>query len=109
LIPKPGLDTMHEEQLLDDGHILSGGLVIEADLTAGLREGGQLAGVVSKNLQQSRHLGEFVQVGDVSDVPFYNRLDVVACPSPATLFIFSPKHLRITANQHRAYKTIAYD
>jgi hypothetical protein len=41
--------------------------------------------MVSKNLEQSRHLGEFVQVSDVSDVPFYNRLDVVACPSPAAL------------------------
>jgi hypothetical protein len=34
LIPKPGFDPMSEEQLLDDGNILSGGLVIEADLTA---------------------------------------------------------------------------
>jgi hypothetical protein len=108
-ITKPGLDAMHEEELLEDGNVFPRGLVIKADLTAELREVGQLARVMSENLKQTRHLSEFIQVSDVSDVPFYNRLDVVACPNPATLLIFPSKHLGITSNQHRTYKIIADD
>src|SRR5260370_6967990 len=100
---------MHEEQLFGDGYVFCGGLGMGPDMTVELREVGQLARVMSENLEQTRHPSEFVQISDVSDVPFYNRFDVIACPGPATLLIFPPKHLRITANQHCTYKIIADD
>src|SRR6202022_2975647 len=93
----------------EDGDVFPRGLVIEADLTAELRKVGQLAGGVSESLEQTRHRGEFVQVSDVSNVPFYNRLDVVSCPSAAALLILPPKHLRVTSNQHCTYKIIGDD
>src|SRR6266478_8239915 len=50
-IAEPRFYATNQEQLLEDGYVLSCRFVIEANLTADLREVGQLTGVVSKNFK----------------------------------------------------------
>ena len=50
-IAEPRFQATNQEQLLEDGYVLSCRFVIETNLTADLREVGQLTGVVSKNFK----------------------------------------------------------
>ncbi len=50
LVPKPRFHPTNEKQLLQDGHVFPCGLVVKPNLAAYLREIGELARMVCKNL-----------------------------------------------------------
>jgi len=50
LVPKPRFHPTNEKQLLQDGDVFPCGLVVKPNLAAYLREIGELARMVCKNL-----------------------------------------------------------
>src|SRR5713101_5832788 len=99
-IAEPRFYATNQEQLLEDGYVLSCRFVIKTNLTADLREVGQLTGVVSKHFKDARHLVHLLYLGDIAHVALHDCVDVTASPRSAPLSIPSLNHLRVTAGEH---------
>src|ERR1700680_1836357 len=106
-IAEPRFYATNQEQLLEDGYVLSCRFVIETNLIADLREVGQLTGVVSKHSEEARHLVPLLHLGDIAHVALHDCLDVTASPRSAPLSISSLNHLWVTAGEHAVYQIIS--
>ena len=86
LVPEPGAQTTHEKQLLEDGDIAVGGLVIEAELATDLRKVEELGRQLDEDLDQPRHLSKLLDAGDLANIALDDGIDVGPAPvAPATL------------------------
>src|SRR5216684_4151519 len=106
-IAEPRFYATNQEQLLEDGYVLSCRFVIETNLTADLREVGQLTGVVSQHFKEARHLVHLLHLGDIAHVALHDCIDVTASPRSAPLSISSSNHLRIPTGEHCVYQIIS--
>src|SRR5258707_3744502 len=107
LVPKPRFHPTNEKQLLQDGDVFPCGLVVKPNLAAYLREIGELARMVCKNLQQTRHLVEFFHVGNLAHIPLHDGSYIIACPCLASFWISASQHFGVAANQHGLYEVFA--
>ena len=105
-IAEPGLEAADEKQLLENGHVFLGGLVVEAVLTADLREIRQLTRVVCQHSKEPWHLVEPFHVGDVADIALDDGPHVLAGPCLPAPGLPSPQHLRVSSGEHRVHERV---